>query len=82
MKKKILIFYISRYSGHYHAAMAIEEAFMDRWPDDSDVEKINALDYTNPILGRIINKIYMRIIKKRPDVWGNMYDNPDRKSVV
>lgn len=77
MKKKILIFYISKFSGHYHAAMAIEEAFAERWPDDSDVEKINALDYTNPILGRLINRIYLRIIKKRPEIWGNMYDNPE-----
>jgi processive 1,2-diacylglycerol beta-glucosyltransferase len=77
MKKKILIFYISKYSGHYHAAMAIEEALLARWPDDAEVEKINALDYTNPILGRIINRIYLRIIKKRPEIWGNMYDNPE-----
>lgn len=77
MKKRILIFYISKYSGHYHAASAIEEAFLERCGEEAEVEKINALDYTNPILGRIINRIYLRIIKKRPYIWGNMYDNPE-----
>ena len=63
MKKKIIIFYISKHSGHYHAAMAIEEGLLGIDPD-LDIVKINALDYTNPILGKIINKAYLEIIKK------------------
>ncbi len=76
MRKKVLIFYISKYSGHYHAARAIEEAFSHIHPR-AEVEKINTLDYTNPILGRIINGAYLQVIKKRPHIWGQMYDNPE-----
>lgn len=75
MKKRILLFYISKYSGHYQAAKAVEEALINS-AAPVDVEKINALDYTNPILGRILNRAYLHIIKRRPEIWGNMYDNP------
>lgn len=76
MRKRVLIFYISKYSGHYHAAKAIEEAFLNIHPR-AEVEKINALDYTNPVLGRMINRAYLHVIKKRPQIWGRMYDNPE-----
>lgn len=76
MKKKALIFYISRYSGHYHAASAIESG-IKKVAGNVEVEKINALGYTNPILGTIINKAYMEVIKKKPSIWGHIYDNPD-----
>jgi len=75
MKKKILIFYISRYSGHYQAAIAIEKGLIDVF-GDVEIEKIDALSYTNPILEKIINKAYIEVIKKKPEFWGNIYDNP------
>jgi processive 1,2-diacylglycerol beta-glucosyltransferase len=76
MKKKILIFYISEFSGHYHAASAIEKGLLEL-EQGLDIDKINALDYTNPILGKLINKAYLEVIKKKPELWGNIYDNPD-----
>jgi len=76
MSKKILIFYISKHSGHYHAARAIEKAIL-QIDDSSSVELVNALHYTNPILGAIINKAYLEVIKKKPELWGNIYDNPE-----
>jgi processive 1,2-diacylglycerol beta-glucosyltransferase len=75
MQKKILIFYISEFSGHFHAASAIEKALL-QLQKDLDIDKINALDYTNPILGKIINKAYLEVIKKKPELWGNIYDHP------
>ena len=74
--KKALIFYISKHSGHFHAANAIEKGLLDR-SSRVEIEKINALTYTNPILGKIINKAYLEIIKKRPEIWEHIYDNPD-----
>jgi len=76
MKKKILIFYISKKSGHYQAAMAIEKGFAEIGKEVS-LETINAFEYTNPILEKIINKAYLEVIKKNPDFWGHIYDNPD-----
>jgi len=76
MRKKALIFYISRFSGHYNAARSIEEALIDRY-GDVDIKIVNAFEYTNPILGKIITKAYLEVIKNRPDFWGSIYDNPE-----
>ena len=76
MKKRVLILYISKYSGHYRAAKALESAF-DSMNAGVEVTKINALDYTNPILGKVLNRTYLEIIKKKPELWGNIYDNPE-----
>lgn len=75
MNKKVLIFYIFS-AGHFHAASAIEKGFLEVF-NGIEVEKVDALSYTNPILEKILDKAYLRIIKKRPDIWGNIYDNPD-----
>ncbi|MFC1480096.1 glycosyltransferase [Candidatus Omnitrophota bacterium] len=76
MRKKALIFYISRYSGHFHAASAIEKGLLEMG-GDIETNKINALAYTNPVLEKIIIKTYLELIKKKPELWGHVYDNPD-----
>ena len=75
MTKRVLLFYISRFSGHYHAAKSIERALRDL--GDVEVKIVNAFDYTNPILGKIITKAYIEVVKKKPQFWGNIYDNPE-----
>ena len=80
MSKKALIFYISKFSGHLHAADAIRKALCTL-ENGSDIEMLNAYD-TNPIIGRIINKTYMSIITKNPELWGRMYDNPEVLSKI
>jgi len=74
--KKILIFYVSRHSGHYHAAKAIEAAFGSVL-GDAKIKTVNGLNYVNPILGAIVDKAYIQLIKKKPQFWGDIYDNPD-----
>ncbi|MGB2629981.1 MAG: glycosyltransferase [Candidatus Omnitrophota bacterium] len=75
MKKKALIFYISEFSGHFHGANAIKKGLLEI-DKNIDIEMVNALEYTNPILGNIINRTYFEVIKKRPEFWGHIYDNP------
>jgi len=72
---KILLMYISQISGHHRACMALENAL--RLLNRSIVSKsINSFNYTNPVLEKIINKTYMAVIKRRPEVWEYLYDNP------
>jgi processive 1,2-diacylglycerol beta-glucosyltransferase len=73
--KKVLLLYISVLSGHHRAAMAIEKALRHIMPD-IQVFSINAFHYTNPILERVINRTYNGIIKRTPEVWEYLYDNP------
>ena len=72
--KKILLMYISEHSGHHQASVALEKALKKNLA--SEVLNINAFKYTNPVIEKIIHKAYMGLIKKRPEIWGRLYDNP------
>ena len=74
-KKRILLMYISEDSGHHCASMAIENA-VRRLSPGYETLSINAFNYTNPILEKVINKAYMGVVKRRPEIWDYLYDNP------
>jgi len=67
--------YISEVSGHRSATLAIEKAIKQLHPD-TQILNINAFNYTNPISEKVINRIYMEVIKRTPKVWDYLYDNP------
>ncbi|MCX5710980.1 MAG: glycosyltransferase [Candidatus Omnitrophica bacterium] len=67
--------YISEVSGHRSATIAIEKAIRAMQPD-SEILNLNAFNYTNPISEKIINRIYMGVIKRAPKIWHYLYDNP------
>ncbi|MDB4349853.1 glycosyltransferase [Omnitrophica bacterium] len=75
MSKRILLMYICNNSGHQRACLAIERA-LRLLEKDIYTKCINSFNYTNPILEKIINRTYMAVIKKRPEVWEYLYDNP------
>ncbi|MFH0826533.1 MAG: glycosyltransferase [Candidatus Omnitrophota bacterium] len=67
--------YISEVSGHHSATLAIEKALRILEPG-IEILNINAFNYTNPISERIVNKLYLGIIKRTPRIWDYIYDNP------
>ncbi|MDP2940727.1 MAG: glycosyltransferase [Candidatus Omnitrophota bacterium] len=67
--------YISEVSGHRSAAEAVGKALRALRPD-IEIIGFNAFNYTNPITEKIINKIYMGVIKATPQLWEFLYDNP------
>jgi len=73
---KALLMYISMNSGHHRATLAIEEALKLLEPG-AKILNINAFNYTNPILEKVVIKTYLGMIKKRPEMWGYLYDNPE-----
>jgi len=73
--KKILLLYISEASGHHCASIAIEKALHQLAPSIETLN-INSFNYTNPILEKVINRAYMGVIKRTPEVWDYLYDNP------
>ena len=73
--KRIVLMYISEVSGHRSATLAIEKAIMAFEPQ-SEILNINAFNYTNPISEKVINRIYMEVIKYTPKLWDYLYDNP------
>jgi processive 1,2-diacylglycerol beta-glucosyltransferase len=73
--KRIILMYISEVSGHRSATLAIEKAIKQLHPD-AEILNINAFNYTNPISEKVINRIYMEVIKRTPKIWDYLYDNP------
>jgi len=73
--KRIILMYISEVSGHRSATLAIEKALKSLSPK-CEILNINAFNYTNPISEKVINRIYMEVIKYTPKVWDYLYDNP------
>lgn len=73
--KRIILMYISEVSGHRSATLAIEKALKELAPK-TEILNINAFNYTNPISEKVINRIYMEVIKRTPKVWDYLYDNP------
>jgi processive 1,2-diacylglycerol beta-glucosyltransferase len=75
-KKRIILMYISEISGHHNATLALEKALNTLSPD-VEVMNINAFKYTNPISEKVVNRLYMAVIKKAPRIWDYLYDNPE-----
>jgi processive 1,2-diacylglycerol beta-glucosyltransferase len=67
--------YISEVSGHHSATLAIEEAIKILSPH-TEILNINVFNYTNPISEKIVNRLYMGVIKRTPGIWDYLYDNP------
>lgn len=67
--------YITEVSGHHSATLAIEKALRMLNPE-AEILNINAFNYTNPISEKIINRLYMGVIKRTPQLWDFLYDNP------
>ncbi|MBM3252147.1 MAG: hypothetical protein FJZ11_05155 [Candidatus Omnitrophica bacterium] len=73
--KRIVLMYISEVSGHHSATLAIEKALKMLQPD-VEVLNINGFNYTNPISEKIVNRLYMGVLKRTPQIWDYLYDNP------
>ncbi|MDD5654924.1 MAG: hypothetical protein PHP10_01745, partial [Candidatus Omnitrophica bacterium] len=74
--KRVILMYISEVSGHRSATLAIEKAIRQLAPK-TEILNINAFNYTNPISEKVVNRIYMEVIKRTPKLWDYLYDNPE-----
>ncbi len=75
MRKRILIMYITVRSGHFHAAQAIEQGIRMLNPS-AEILKVDAFQYLNPVLARIVDRMYLSVVQKLPELWDYLYDNP------
>ncbi len=74
-KFRVLILYISEVSGHRKAAMAIENSLRLLNPEVETLN-LNAFNYTYPTTEKIVNQLYLSIVKRTPGIWDYLYDNP------
>lgn len=77
--KKILITYATAGIGHKKAAQSIKKAFDELKQADTEVDLVDALDYSTPYFKKKYLDIYLLAINKLSVIWGLMYyltDNP------
>ena len=74
-RKKILLAYITDYSGHHRASLAIEKA-LKKVSKKAEILNIDLLKYLSPLGGLILNKAYLRMLAKNPKTWEYLYDDP------
>ncbi|MBU2258094.1 MAG: hypothetical protein KJ926_03120, partial [Candidatus Omnitrophica bacterium] len=60
--KRVLLLHISQVSGHRSASIAIEKT-LKILSQDVEILNINAFHYTNPLAEKLINRLYMAVIK-------------------
>jgi processive 1,2-diacylglycerol beta-glucosyltransferase len=75
-KRRILLMYITKVSGHRQATMAVQRALKQIDPN-IEAPTVNGFGYTYPRLERVVNRAYMSVIKTTPKVWDYLYDNPN-----
>jgi len=74
-KRRALLMYISKVSGHRQATAALQRAL--RQIDSSmEAPALNGFGYTFPILEKVVNQMYMSVIRRKPEIWERAYDNP------
>ena len=74
-KRTILSLYITEVSGHKQATVAIQYALRQLAPT-IELPAINGFEYAFPVLEKVVNAIYMFVIKRMPWIWEYLYDNP------
>ncbi|MBN2097184.1 MAG: glycosyltransferase [Candidatus Omnitrophica bacterium] len=75
-EKRILLMHISKVSGHRQAALAITKA-LEELGQGIKVRNIDAFNYANPRLEKLVNRLYMGVIKGMPRLWDYLYDNQE-----
>ena len=75
MRQRVLVMYITARSGHYQAARALEQAIR-RVNPAAETLTIDAFQYLNPVLARIVDRMYLSVIQNAPEIWDYLYDNP------
>lgn len=81
MSKRILFFYLTKHSGHYAAAVAIEQA-MQRQESSVKTLLMDSFSHTNPVLSKVTLKAYLAVLRTVPEVWEFLYDNPEFKTAT
>jgi processive 1,2-diacylglycerol beta-glucosyltransferase len=78
MTRRILFLYLTKHSGHYAAAVAIDEAAR-RLNGHVESMLLDSFSHANPILSKVTLKAYLAALKAAPEIWEWMYDNPEFK---
>ena len=78
MTKPVLFLYLTKHSGHYSAAVAVEQV-LRRLDPQVETMLLDSFSHANPLLSKMTLKAYLAVLKAAPEIWEYMYDNPEFK---
>jgi processive 1,2-diacylglycerol beta-glucosyltransferase len=78
MMRRILFLYLTKHSGHYAAAVAIDE-MIRRVDGNIETMLLDSFSHANPVLSKVTLRAYLAVLKAAPEIWEFMYDNPEFK---
>jgi processive 1,2-diacylglycerol beta-glucosyltransferase len=78
MTRRILFLYLTKHSGHYAAAVAVDHA-VRRLDGHLETMLLDSFSHANPVLSKVTLKAYLEVLKIAPEVWEFLYDNPEVK---
>ena len=78
MTRRILFLYLTKHSGHYAAAVAIDE-MIRRVDGNIETMLLDSFSHANPVLSKVTLRTYLAVLKAAPEIWEFMYDNPQFK---
>ena len=73
--RRVLLLHVTTSSGHHHASRAIAQGLRRLDPTCQAID-IDAFDYTSRFVRLAIMHSYLSLIRRYPDVWEYLYDNP------
>ncbi len=71
---RILFLYLTKHSGHYAAAVAVEEGVRCFAPN-TETLLLDSFKHANPVLSKVTLQAYLAMLKAAPEIWSYMYDN-------
>lgn len=79
--KRLLFLYMVPETGHQKAADAIMKAinYMD---PRMECVGLDGVSQAYPVLGNMVNQMYLQLLKTAPGIWDYLYDNPDVEEVT
>jgi processive 1,2-diacylglycerol beta-glucosyltransferase len=73
---RILIATVTAGAGHLQAALALEEAWCARRPEDK-VERFDLLELVPRLQRRIYSQGYVKLVEHAPELWGMLFKKTD-----
>ena len=79
--KKVIILYASVGGGHFKAAEGIKNYISENY-ENTSVEMIDALKYTNKLVDKMIISSYVNMARYSPKMWGEIYKFSEKQYSV
>ena len=81
-EERIVFLYSAPTGGHKECAEALRRGFKTFGPAPVETFGLDAVTHLYPLLGPVISRAYLEILKYTPQLWNFLYDNPDIEEIT